>query len=148
MNAFSILIQELGNILGSPLQAENDIACKILMKDRLSLQIEYDEPTQQILIVAFITKISSGAFLEDVLKAALQYNHTDHSLGAFSYLPSSQYLVLQSQQPLSITAPLLSALLQQIFNTSCQWKDAIEEGNISHLCASSSHNKVSPLNLS
>lgn len=148
MNDFESLIQELGSILGITLQAEQGFLCKIFIKDKVHLQIEYDESAKRILLLCFICEIPPGKFREDVLTAALKANYIDTSSGSFAFVDSTQTLILQLYLPTSTTAALLAPLSTQLADKAISWKDAIDQGNISTLAPSVSSSLPSPLNFS
>ncbi len=148
MNKFELLIQELGQILGITLQAEQGFLCKVFIKEKIHLQIEYDEAAERIILACFISEVPPGKFREDVLTAALKINYIDSSLGSFSYADPTQTLMLQLYLPSSVAAPLLGTLLQQFTEKAISWKEAIEQGNVSRLVPSASSSFPSPINLS
>lgn len=147
MNKFELLIQELGQILGITLQAEQGSLCKVFIKEKVHLQIEYDEAAERIILACFIVEIPPGKFREDVLTAALKANYIDSSLGSFSYADSIQTLILQLYLPSSVAAPFLGTLLQQFTEKAISWKEAIEQSNVSRLVPSASSSLPSPINL-
>ena len=148
MNKFELLIQDLGKILGFPLQAEKTYLCKLFIKNKIHLQIEYDEAYERIFITSIVFEIPPGKFREDVLIAALKANYIDSSLGFFSYVDGIQSLILQLYLPISITSALLATLLQQFTAKAIAWKEALESGNISQLVPTATSSFPSPMNLS
>ena len=60
MNKFELLIQELGQILGTSLQAERGSICKLLIKDKIHMQIEYDEEAERVILACFVSEIPPG----------------------------------------------------------------------------------------
>ena len=145
MNKFETLIDELGKILNIPLEAEHGFLCKLNIKDKIRLQIEYDEPTEKIILVCFVSEVPPGKFREQTLVAALKANHQDTSLGSFAYVENSQTLILQHYLPISVSAALLGTLLQQFTDKAIGWKEAIEQGNVSLLVPSPPSSLPSPL---
>ncbi|MES2199917.1 MAG: hypothetical protein V4489_07100 [Chlamydiota bacterium] len=148
MNKFEMLIQELGQILGISLEAEQGSLCKMFIKEKVHLQIEYDEEFERIILACFVCEVPPGKFREDTLTAALKANYIDSSLGSFSYVESTQTLILQLYLPSSVAAPLLGTLLQQFTEKAIDWKEAIEHGNVSGLVPSVGSSLPSPMNLS
>ena len=147
MNKFELLIQELGQILGISLQGEQGSICKLFIKDKIHLQIEYDEEAERIILACFVSEIPPGKFREDILSAALKANYIDPSLGSFAYSENTQILILQLYLPSSIPPALLGTLLQQFTEKAITWKDAIEQGNVSRLVSNPGSSLPSPINL-
>lgn len=145
MNKFETLIGELGHILNIPLEAEHGFLCKLNIKEKVHLQIEYDEASEKIILVCFVCEVPPGKFREQTLIAALKANHQDISLGSFSYVEGSQTLILQHYLPISVAAALLGTLLQQFTDKAIVWKEAIEQGNVSLLVPSAPSSLPSPL---
>lgn len=147
MNKFELLIEELGQILGIPLQGEKGSICKLFIKEKIHLQIEYDEETERIILACFVSELPPGKFREDILSVALKANYLDSSLGSFAYTDSNQALILQLYLPSSTPAALLGTLLQQFTEKAIEWKEAIEQGNVSRLISTSRSSLPSPISL-
>lgn len=148
MNKFETLIQELGEVLGVTLQAEKGFLCKLLLKDTIHVQLESDEENDRIIIASLIAELPPGKFREDALMTALKINFLDTSLGSFAYTDKPPTLVLQMYLPISTSAALLGALLQQFVEKAMTWKESIEQGTVTQLAQTGKSSLPSPLNFS
>lgn len=148
MNKFETLIQELGQVLGFTLQAEKGFLCKLILRGTIHVQLEFDEENDRIIIASLFAELPPGKFREDALMTALKTNFLDPSLGSFGYIDTPPTLVLQMYLPLSTSAALLGALLQQFVEKAITWKEAIEQGTVSQLAQAGKSSLPSPLNFS
>ncbi len=143
-----MLIQELGEILGVSLSAEQGFLCKLNIKDKVKVQIEYEESSDRIILACFIAEIPPGKFREGVLSAGLKANYLDPSLGIFCYAEGPENLILQMYLPGSTQPALFATLLQQFTDKGIKWKEGLEQGSLNSLVPSSSSSLPSPMNLS
>jgi hypothetical protein len=148
MSKFSDLITSLGSLLGTSLEVEKEILCKIKIRDLISIQMEYDEQTDRIILVSFLGELPPGKFREEALLAALKANHIDTSLGSFAYIDAKQMLIVQLFLPVSTAAPLLATLVQQLTEKAIAWKNGIAQGTLSSLVPNSTSSLPSPMNFS
>lgn len=148
MSKFSDLLSPLGSILGTHLEPEQDTLCKIRMKDGVSVQLEYEENGDRLLLVSLLSELPPGKFREEALLAALKANYLDTSLGSFAYVDAKQTLAMQLFLPGSISPALLATLLQQFTEKGVSWQTAVTQGTFSSLIPSSSSALPSPMNFS
>jgi len=148
VNKFAALIEQLGHTLGIRLQAEKESMCTLRMKDKVKVQIEYDDTADRIVLLCFVAEVPPGKFREETLITALQANFHDTSLGFFAYLDKMQTLVLQMYLPLSTGPSLLGTLLEQFTAKGIEWKEAVESGRVSQKAPSKGGSLPSPMNFS
>lgn len=148
MNPFETLISELGSVLGISLEAEQGRFCKLDIKGKIKIQIEYEEPSDSIRMACFVIALPPGKFREDVLSAALKANHIDPSSGTFAYAEGAQSLMLQLLLPCSVSPALMATLLGQLTEKGIEWKEAAERGNIHSLVTSTRSGLPSPMKFS
>jgi len=120
----------LGKLLGLPLHTDKNNACALQIKKGIIVQLQPDESLEKILIASKISEVPPGKFRENVLKEALKANgYPDPRIGTFSFLPSTNTLVLFQQYPIDIlTGERLAGLIVPFFDLAEQWRVAILNG--------------------
>lgn len=147
VSKFEELIESLGQVLNVSLQAEQGYMCKLNAGGTIKLQIEYNEKKDNIVIASFLTELPPGKFREDVLMAGLKANGTEDSFGIFAFSSSNDNLILQLYLPISITPQNLADKIKQFIEKGTEWKEAIEQGNISLVSKPATNHLISPFKL-
>jgi len=129
MDNFQKLLWDLGELLELPLHVDKNNACKLLLDEKLEVQLEMDADEQALLIVAFIAEVLPGRFREDVLKEALKVNNLCHPYGSFSYIEQNNYLVFhQYLQSDDLSGKKLAKHLESFIAEAEEWRTALASG--------------------
>ncbi|NGX50366.1 MAG: hypothetical protein K1060chlam2_00211 [Chlamydiae bacterium] len=129
MDRFQELLWDLGELIKLPLHIDKNNACKLLLDEKLEMQIEMDAEGEQLLIAAFISEIPPGKFRENVLRDAMKVNSTYHPFGSFAYLEKTNFLILHQYIPTSnLSGEKLSDHLDLFVEESEEWRAALERG--------------------
>ena len=129
---FEEIIENLGKELDIPLQTDNNNSCVIFVEEKISVQI--DENKSKILLATFVAALPPGKFRENVLKVALKANGIQKSIGVFAFHEKTTNLAMYSYiDKHDLTASILKDYLLAFVETSINWQEAIDNGNISLL---------------
>ena len=126
---FSLLLSELGKIIGLPLSPDKYNACSILAPP-LTVQLELDTAQENLLFFTKIITLPPGRFLEDILCAALKANGMpDPRPGIFGYIAMTNHLALYQTTPAALLdQENLASLFGAFFALAESWHKAIEQG--------------------
>ncbi|MCX6988182.1 MAG: CesT family type III secretion system chaperone [Chlamydiae bacterium] len=131
MNKFDNLIVTLGEMLDTDLRAEKGVLCKLKIDGKLSINLEYDEVKDLILMGTLIVELPAGRFRENILKEALRMNSIYPRIGTFAYSERANKLALfQYISFTSLSADAFNIQLHQFIDFSYQWFKAIDSGNL------------------
>ena len=143
MEDFHLLMDDLGNLLDTPLIPDKLGACVLNFDDEISVQLEPDAAGHSLLIAADIGEIPAGKFRENLLTAGLKYNAIFPRVGTFAYLARKNLLVFFHTFELEgLHADLIAAFLPSFVSKGTQWKQDIAKGMIPVIEAIS--NKINP----
>ncbi len=133
MRSFEKLLQEIGDIINIPLQAQDGYLCLLEINHNLQIQIEDDPVRQKILLVCFIAEIAAGKFRETILKEALKANFFPSRIGTFSYLEKTNSLSFYTYVENTISAEELSVILERCISVGNTWYQAIKNSQIPNI---------------
>jgi len=132
MDRFQELLWDLGELIEVPLHADKNNACKLILDQKLTLQLEMDQYDQKLLITSFISELPPGKFREDILKNALKVNGMRHSFGVFSYIESNNFLILHQYFHVdNLSREKLAEYLESLIQEAEEWRSAISNGHSS-----------------
>lgn len=79
--------------------------------------------------------------------AGLKANGSEDSFGIFAYSSANNTLILQLYLPTSITSQNLADKMKQFIQVGTEWKEAIEQGNLSLVSKPTTSSFISPFKL-
>lgn len=135
---FSNLIAELGKVFALKLTPDKYNACSLEIPP-LTIQLELDEPRENLFIFTKIIELPPGKFRENVLAEALKANGLpDPRLGVFGYIAITNHLALHQVYPVKIlNGENLAALFGGFYELATSWYDSIHRGTPSPVIQSS-----------
>lgn len=129
MDRFQELLWDLGELIELPLHIDKNNVCKLLLDEKLELQLEMDVDGETLLIASFISEIPPGRFRENVLKDALKVNSSYHPFGSFAYLEKTNSLILHQYLPTShLSGEKLTEHLEIFIEEAEEWRVALASG--------------------
>ncbi|NBO24554.1 MAG: hypothetical protein EBU93_04910 [Chlamydiae bacterium] len=137
------VITILDESLDIDLHLDENQSCKILLNDKISVQIELDPSRQYMIFASEIFILPPGKFREMVLKGAILANYgKDKEIGSFSYLPKSCALMLHEFFPINfIQESEVFDLFARFSTKALFWKDHLDRNTIPQ---SASHEPAQP----
>lgn len=130
MDRFQELLWDLGELIELPLHIDKNNACKLLLDEKLEVQLEMDVDGERLLVASFISEIPPGKFRENVLKEGLKMNNMYHPFGSFAYLEKSNSLILhQYLQTDSLSREKLVEHLESFIEEAEEWRAALANGS-------------------
>jgi hypothetical protein len=138
------VLRVLEEALDTDLHIDGNQACKILLNDKISIQLELDKSGQYLLLGSQIIELPPGKFRENVLKAAMKANYgREKGFGSLAYLPKSAQLCIFEFIPLNFLAESqIFDLFAQFSSKALLWKENLENSQI----PISNSSSFSPLN--
>lgn len=131
MNRFQLLLNQLSEIVGTPLYADKSRACRLNINDQLHVQLEDEEEKERVLVASFIHELPPGKYRENVLKEGLKANDVYPRLGTFSYSERNNQLTLSAHLYYTEhNADKAADLLANFIEKALLWKDAIARGTL------------------
>lgn len=144
MDRFQELLWDLGELIEVPLHIDKNNACKLLMDEKLEVQLEMDPHGEKLLVASFISEIPPGRFRENVLKDALKVNSTYHPFGSFAYLEKNNHLILHQYLDTDhLSGEKLVEYLETFIVEAEEWRQALING-ASAPCKYHSHEHKPP----
>jgi hypothetical protein len=130
MDRFQQLLWDLGELIELPLHLDKHNACKLLIDEKLPVQIEIDPEKEQLLVAGMIAELPPGRFRENVLKETLKLNATYHPFGIFAFVEKINILVLYKYLLMSdLNGEKLTDFLEIFVDELVSWNSAITSGN-------------------
>lgn len=129
---YSTLLSDLSKAFHVPLSPNLQNACAITLKDNLTLVIEPDSLSENLIIVIDIGSPQSGVYRQNIFKEALKANGLPPPKnGIFAYSSKKDSLLLCEQVSLeNISIPQLLSLFKTLTQKARVWKSAIEKTEI------------------
>lgn len=133
MKTFADLIEELGDLLDRDFKAELNHSCRLLINEKIYVQLEAESTGEFILATSEISELPPGRFRENILKDALKSNSLhEFNPSILAYLGKTNKLILFQYIPAhAITASLLQQHLSRLVARAERWKKAIDAGRTS-----------------
>lgn len=129
MDLFQQLLYDLGTELDLPLHIDKNGACKLLVDEKLPVQLEMHPDGKRLLIWIIISELPPGKFREEVLKIALRLNGVYNELGIYAYIEKTNSLAFYTYQVAEKLKGLsLAELLAKLIPYAKEWQEAIARG--------------------
>ena len=146
MDRFEEILWDLGELIDMPLHADENRACKLVIDEKLPVQLEMDMNQDMLMVGSFICEIPPGKFRANVLKEALKANGTRvYGHGILSYVERNNSLVMFDHlYAKGLTGETLAAYLETFIPYANSWRDAIETGTALPTIQQSEQNKDLP----
>ncbi|NGX58996.1 MAG: hypothetical protein KR126chlam3_00140 [Chlamydiae bacterium] len=129
MDRFSQILYDLGKQIDSSLYPDPNRICQLNYQDELHIQIQYDEPKEQIFLASFICDVPPGKYREKLLRAGLVSNNEYPRVGTLSFSEKNNKLTLIEYVPApNLSGEKLFKILQEFIEKAKTWKDAVENG--------------------
>lgn len=131
MDFFQKLLWDIGETVGLPLHTDENQNCKLIIDEKMALQLAISPCTEFVIAAFFIAEVPAGPFRVKVLEKALSLNGQKPDEGAFSYNQRYNALVLEMFFPkVSITESELTPKLESMAERGLIWHEAIISGNL------------------
>ena len=126
------LLPYLEEALDVDLHVDENGACKILLNDKIAIQLELDQNESHLILGSYLTELPPGRFKEMVLKAALKANYgKDKGFGNLAFIPKTSTLFLYDAIPLAFfSEEKLFDYFHQFLTKALNWKESLESGMI------------------
>ena len=127
---FEELLDDLGKRIKIPLDLDSNDACRMIIDNKFSVQIELNRHTGFVIICCELGEIPPGRYREDLFKSALIENGKDFPrFGDFAYSDKINELILQESMPLdSLDGEFLFNSFLVILDKARSWNEAISTG--------------------
>ncbi|PCI77988.1 hypothetical protein COB21_02175 [Candidatus Aerophobetes bacterium] len=132
MDFFQKLIWDIGESLDLPLHADENRNCKLILEEKMAMQLALSDCDTYVIVALFIAEIPPGAFRINVLETALNENYKSTKLGYFSYSKKYNALVLENfYEKIHLhDGKELANELEKITELGLVWHTAILSGNL------------------
>lgn len=130
---YGSLLEELGKILEIPdLHPDRNNSCQIVLKNGLSLQLEFDRSGQFIIIGADLGVVPPGRYRENLFREALKANDMPYPIhGTLAYSKKSDRLILfEKLRSHELTGESIAAELVPFSEKAIIWKEALERSDV------------------
>jgi hypothetical protein len=128
--SFQDIVSGLSQILGIDLVIDSNKAVKLLLDNKVQMQLEFHSFNDSYCIICPIEQLFQGGRREEILKAALKSNHMFRAYGGhFGFVEKKGFLLLFAYVHQSIANP--ESVFQQMVELSKQarsWIEALESG--------------------
>ena len=128
------LLNELSVEFGVPLHPDKRGACQLKINNASSIQLEYDQKLENLLVATFICEVPPGKLRENILKDALKSNGPFPKNGTLAYSDRNHQLTLFTHLRLAdLTGKKLAEFLLAFLEKSNHWRTGVETGTTSQL---------------
>ena len=129
MDRFSQILYDLGEVINATLHIDQNGVCQLNYKDELSVQLQYLEPKELLLIATFLHEVPPGKYREKLFNSCLIHNGEYPRIGTLGYSERNNQLTFFEFLPATeLTGEKLFAFLQTFFENALSWKEAVETG--------------------
>jgi hypothetical protein len=134
MDLFAQLIDDLSELIASPLYVDSKRRCQLLINHELHLFLQEQDNDQQLLISTFLGDLPPGKFREKILKAALKENGSFERILIFCYSDrNNQFAAFNYISFENLSADILADALELFLDRAFLWKKALQTGEIPSL---------------
>ena len=131
MDFFQKLLWDIGEQLELPLHVDENQNCKLIIEEKMALQLAISICGEFVIAAIFIAEIPAGPFRVKVLEKALSFNNEYTQAGFFSYNKRYNALVLEAFFPkFSATEEALTPQLEAMAERGLIWHNAVISGNL------------------
>ncbi len=129
---FEQILKILEESLDIDLHMDEHRGCRLLINDKITLQMEMDKTENFLIIGSDLFEIPPGKFRENILKAALRSNYgKEKGFGTLSYIPKKATLFLHEFIPLNFfTEDKVFEMITKFLSKALMWKESLESGQI------------------
>jgi len=129
MDRFSQILYDLGKEIQFELFVDANGVCELNYKDQLSIQLQYFEPKEQLLIATFLCEVPPGKFREKLFLQALIHNDEFPRVGTLAFSERNNQLTFFEFLPaVELSGEKLFEFLNQFVENALPWKEAVEFG--------------------
>jgi uncharacterized protein YjfI (DUF2170 family) len=129
MNRFSQILYDLGLAIDASLHVDPNGVCQLNYENLLSVQLQYLEPKEQLLIATFLCEVPPGKYREKLFGSCLIQNGEYPMMGTFGFCErNNQLTYFFFISAIELTGEKLLLHLNSLIENSLRWKDAIENG--------------------
>lgn len=129
MDRFSQILYDLGLAIDTSLYVDPNGVCQLNYKDLLSVQLQYLEPKEQLLMAAFLCEVPPGKYREKLFSSCLVHNGEHPNVGTFGFSERNNQLTYFSFiSAIELTGDKLLVRLDSFVENGLEWKDAVENG--------------------
>lgn len=129
---FGLLLEELGTIIKIKLEPDKNNACLIKYPNGLSVQLDFDATSEEIIMLSNLGTPAPGRYRENLFREALKANGLPPPQpGIFAYSKKTDSLVLFTTVPLADTSgQKLADTLSPFMLRAELWLGAMARGEI------------------
>lgn len=129
MDRFSQILYDLGKEIQTDLFVDTNRVCQLNYKDQLSIQLQYLEPKELLLVAAFLCEIPPGKFREKLFRESLIHNDEFPRVGTLAFSERNNQLTFFEFVPaVELTGEKLFVFLETFVENALPWKEAVETG--------------------
>lgn len=129
MDRFRQILYDLGKEIGIDLYPDSNGICQLNYKDKLHIQIHYEEGKERLMIATFVCECPPGKYREKLLKEALKSNGEYPRIGTLAYSERNNQLTLfEYLYAAGLRGETLFNTLKKFVEKTFLWKDAVETG--------------------
>lgn len=129
MDRFSQILYDLGQEIDTDLYSDANRICELNYNDEFSLQLQFDEIKNQLIIASSVAEVPAGKYREKLFETTLIYNSIYPRIGTFGYLEKENTLVFFDQKnAVDLTGKNLSQYLEIFIEEIKIWRDSIKGG--------------------
>jgi Tir chaperone protein (CesT) family len=129
MDLFQQLLFDLGAELDLPLHIDSNGACKLLIDEKLPVQLEMDPDGKRLLIWIVIGELPPGKFREEILKITLRLNGIYNELGRYAYIEKTNCLAFYTYRIAEkLKGSSLADLLVKLVPYAKEWQESLARG--------------------
>ena len=131
MDRFLVLLDDLGELIGTPLHVNSKGFCQINIDNKLHIQIADEKERDRIFVATFICEVPPGKFRENIFAETLKENNLYPRLATFAYSEKNNQLAFFSHiyYP-NLTGDTLADFLEKFIEKALSWKIGIETGHL------------------
>lgn len=128
MDRFSQILYDLSKELDTDLYPDQNRLCQINWEDKLSIQLQFDEAKDRLLVGVFICDVPPGKYREKLFKEALKSNAQFPRIGTLAYTDRNNKLTMfEYVYGENLHADKLAKFLEQFIAKATLWKEAVEQ---------------------
>ena len=125
------LLKNLAKDLKIPFKKEITDSYSYQINEKLIIQIEMSQKTDELIIGSFFANLPPGKFRENVLAQGLMANYILEDPSFFAFSPKkSDVFLYQSLNLEKLTSPLLQENLTSFIEKTLKWQEALEKGYV------------------
>ena len=130
MSTFANLIEDLSRRLNRNLTPNKDGCVTLLIKEKITIQIEMDRDEDFLIIGAYIEELPPGKFREHILRDGLKANFFfKNNSQVLSYMKKENQLIVHQKMHIETTSPEdFFNDVQSLYERASKWFDSLDSG--------------------